>query len=90
MFLHLGQDVMVAERDIIGIFDLENTTISKTTREFLNTAQARGEVVNVLDDLPKSFILCQREGKRTVYISQISPATLEKRKNSMGNLVNPV
>ena len=29
MYLHLGQDVVVRSRDIIGIFDIENTSVSK-------------------------------------------------------------
>lgn len=80
MYLHLGQETVVPMREIVGIFDMENTTISKSTRTFLNEATLNGRVVTVGDDLPKSFIVCQK-GDETpiVYISQISPATLLKR-----------
>ncbi len=87
MYLHLGNDVVVREKDIIGIFDMENTTVSKLTRQFLADAQKGGRVVNVTPELPKSFIVCENEGDETVYISQISAATLRGRaKTAMRNL----
>ena len=79
MYLHLGQDIIVNERDIVGVFDLDNSTISRHTREFLSKAQKEGRVVNVSMELPKSFILCENNGQKTVYISQISTATLLRR-----------
>ena len=39
MYIHLGNNVMLPTSDIIGIFDLENTSISKRTRDFLNKAE---------------------------------------------------
>ncbi len=80
MYLHLGQETVVRFCDVVGIFDMENTTISKNTRGFLNEAQKNGAVVTVSEDLPKSFVVCVDEkGAHTVYISQISCATLLKR-----------
>lgn len=79
MYIHLGGEYVVAQKDIIGIFDLENTTISKHTRNFLNMSEKRKEVVNVSFELPKSFILSSKNNKNKVYISQISPSTLNKR-----------
>ena len=79
MFLHLGQETIVRHDDIIGIFDMDNTTISKNSRTFLNLAEKRKEVVNVSYELPKSFVLCNSNKKNTVYISQLSSATLQKR-----------
>ena len=83
MYLHLGQSVVVPFRDVVGIFDLDNTTASHRTRSFLTRAEKEGRVVNVSEDLPKSFVLCVgRDGRRTVYISQLSPATLLRRAES--------
>lgn len=79
MYIHLGGDFVVKEEEIIGIFDLENTTLSKKTRDFLNMSEKRKEVINVSYELPKSFILTSKKNKNKVYISQISPATLNKR-----------
>lgn len=83
MYLHLGSSVVVPQGDILGIFDLDNTTYSRTTRDFLAGAEARGQVVTVGEDLPKSFLLCRdRNGRETVYLSQLSSATLLKRVES--------
>ena len=84
MYLHLGQDVVVRSRDIIGIFDIENTSVSKITKEYLGGKEKEHRVVNVSTELPKSFIVCssgdgRKKGEITVYISQISCSTLKKR-----------
>lgn len=80
MYLHLGNDIVVSDKDVIGVFDIENTSISKHTKEFLSTAEKESRVVNVSFEMPKSFIVCKNsEGKQTVYISQISASTLRKR-----------
>ena len=79
MYLHLGQDTIVNERDIVGVFDMDNSTISRHTRDFLSKAQREGRVVNVSMELPRSFIVYRINGRETVYISQISTATLLRR-----------
>lgn len=80
MYLHLGQDTVVRLCDIVGIFDMENATISKSTRRFLADAQKGGRIYNVSMELPKSFVVCvDKEKNETVYISQISSSTLLKR-----------
>lgn len=79
MYLHLGQDVVVRAKDVVGIFDIDNTSVSKLTKEFLGAQERAGRVVNVSAELPKSFIVCRRGEGMAVYISQISCATLKKR-----------
>ncbi len=79
MYVHLGRDIIVNEKDIIAIFDIDKTTIGKITKKYLYDCEKKRMVVNVSDDLPKSFIVCEYEGKTTVYISQISTITLQKR-----------
>ncbi|MCI1966630.1 MAG: DUF370 domain-containing protein [Oscillospiraceae bacterium] len=79
MYLHLGQDTVVLMKDIIGIFDLETSTISQTTRDTLAAAQKSGRVVNVSMEMPKSFVLCGKGKETKVYITQISSSTLLKR-----------
>lgn len=83
MYVHLGGDTVVLQKDIIAIFDLELTSISKITREFLHVAEEEGFVVNVSEDLPKSYILTESDNESRVYISPISASTLLKRANSI-------
>ena len=79
MYLHLGGDKSVNINDIVALFDMDNTTISARGRKFLNEAGRRGEIVDVSDDLPKSYIVTESGGKRVVYISSLAPQTLIKR-----------
>lgn len=79
MYLHLGRDVVVDNKTIVAIFDLDKTTIGKITKDYLKNAQIENRVVNVSDDLPKSFIVCENNNITTIYISQISAITLLRR-----------
>lgn len=79
MYLHLGQDTVISTENILGIFDMDTSTISKSTRNYLSLAEKNKRVVNVSSELPKSFIVCVENGETTVYISQISSQTLQKR-----------
>jgi len=82
MYLHLGSDVSVKTSDIVGIFDMDNTTVSAKTRAFLKKAQKNGDICDVTEDLPKSFILANTDGKNSVYISSLATRTLLKRAGS--------
>lgn len=83
MYLHLGQSTVVRDKEIIGIFDLDITSQSIRTRRFLNTAEKRGEVVTVSDELPKSFVVAGERGRQRVFISQLSASTLLRRSEQM-------
>ena len=78
MYLNIGGDMAVREKSIIGIFDLDNTTTSKRTREFLDRAEKEGQVVPC-DDLPKSFVLTAEYGLERIFLTSLSASTLEKR-----------
>lgn len=83
MYLHLGQAMIVPMCEILGIFDLDKASTSPITHAFLRRAQEEGRVVNVSEDLPKSFVLRRgATGDSLVYISQLSSATLLRRAES--------
>lgn len=79
MYLHLGKGTVVSKTEIVAIFDLDITSQSHLTRKYLSMAEKSGQVVNVSEDIPKSFVVCETNGKRTLYLSQMSSATLLKR-----------
>ena len=84
MYLHLGKNVVVAYSEIVAICDLDNSSHSHITRACLSAAEKSGQVVNVSDDLPKSFVICQKpNGNQTLYLSQLASATLLKRANTL-------
>ena len=75
MYVHLGNEITINDKGIIGIFDIENTSLGNDTREFLKKSTDTGKIVNVSYEMPKSFIVCDNK----VYISQISASSLYKR-----------
>ena len=83
MYIHLGLDYVLNDRDIIGIFNLETTTISPRGREFLNYAQKNGAVVSLSDELPQSYVLADGAVVDTVYLSELSSAVLRRRAEKM-------
>lgn len=88
MFLHLGQDTIITTDELVGIFDIDTTTVSKATRTYLSSKEKNGNVVNVSYELPKSFIVTfdKKTKTKTVYISPISSVTLLKRIENAGYL----
>ena len=79
MYLHLGQNEIVPDHRIIGIFDLDKCSYEKRTREYLTRAEKDGVVLDVSGDLPKSFVVCDHPyHPQIVYLSQLNTSTPEK------------
>ncbi|MGM9537691.1 MAG: extracellular matrix regulator RemB [Candidatus Onthomonas sp.] len=82
MYLHLGQSTVIRAQDIIGIFDLEITSQSYRTRQYLNRAEKAGELVYTnVNEIPKSFVVCAapKGREQTVYAATLNSRTLAKR-----------
>ena len=79
MFLHLGENVVVPIKDVIGVFDLQTTMYSSDTIQFLRMAEEDGFVERITDDKPKSFVIAEVDKKSKIYLSPISSSTLTKR-----------
>jgi len=77
MYINIGGDYVVRDKNIVGIMDIENTSTSKITREYFR--KIGKSVINISDDLPRSFIITNENGKDKVYISPVSSHTLFKR-----------
>ena len=75
MYLHLGGEKVVKTKDIIGIFDMDTSTVSKNTRDYLNKAEKNGEVVTVSFDLPKLWWFAPKSKgkKRCIYLKYRQP-----------------
>lgn len=75
-FLHLGKETSIEIEKIVGIFDMDTSTVSKHTREFLSKCENEKRIVNVSYELPKSYILYDFDGEYSVYLSPLNAATL--------------
>ena len=83
MYLHIGQNEILPEKRIIGIFDMDKVTYNRRAMEFLTRAEQEGVVLDISGDIPKSFVVCDHPyHPQIVYLSQLNPATLQKRSES--------
>lgn len=82
MFLRISNDYVVPKEDIIGIFDMDNTTVSRQGKGFLPGAERDGELIYSADDLPKSYVVTEHKGKVKVYLSSFSSKLLINRAKS--------
>jgi hypothetical protein len=83
MFLHLGENVVVPIKDVIGIFDIETTMYSSDTSQFLRLAEEDGFIQKITNEKPKSFVIAEVNKKSKIYLSPISSSTLSKRSQIM-------
>jgi len=88
MFLHLGGDIVIPSKNIIAIFDIDSTTISKDTKEFLSVAEEEGFIETISNEIPKSFIVTETDKKSKIYLSPISSVTLQKRTSYIEDISN--
>ncbi len=79
MYLTLGKETVIPENTVLGVFDLDTSTQSPISREFLSQAEKRGQVMNTAEDLPISFFLCEDRKKTLIYLSQSSSRTVYRK-----------
>lgn len=80
MYINIGTELLIKDNDILGIFDLDNTTVSKSTREYINNSEKNGECITIsIEELPKSFIVTTKNNKKEIYISPLNTSTIFKR-----------
>ena len=79
MFLHVGNNKNIRSRDIIGIFDTDNATLSPITRKYLTRAEKHGLVDSARQEIPKSFVLYRTEDGCKICFSQLSATALSGR-----------
>lgn len=79
MFLHIGKDFIINNKDIIGIFNLEYIKNTKEYKSMYNDLNEKGDILNVADESEKSFILTENDKKIKGYITKIGVNTITKR-----------
>ncbi len=80
MYLSVGGNTVLRTKDILGIFDTDSVTVSKHSRDLLNTAEKEKRTVMVsMTELPRSFLLVREQGEIKLYLSPVSAGTLLKK-----------
>lgn len=75
MYIHIGNNKVVRKEDILGVFDLDSSTVSINTRKYLNKAQKEKRVMTLGHELPKSFIILRNQ---EVYLSPFNTSSIIK------------
>ncbi len=83
IYIHIGNNYSVDVREIIGIFDMDNTTVTGCTKKLLDRAEKEKKLFLATYELPKTFILTSKK----IYISQLAASTLKKRIAGSGEFV---
>ena len=79
----MGEDKIVRSRNIVGIFDLDTSTVKKTTRNFLNSNEKLKKVETLSSEIPRSFVVCDDSTeKNKIFLSPINSTTLMKNKSN--------
>ena len=84
MFLHLGNDVYVNQKDIVAVCNLDTASVSKNTQIYLKKSEEMGIVETICTDIPKTFVIVRKKNKEKVYLTNISSVTLLKRSETSG------
>ncbi len=86
MYLHVGNNKNIREKNIIGIFDTDNASLSPETRKYLIEAEKEGFLEAASYEIPKSFIIYSDyesgfadRGKFKICFSQLSSSALVGR-----------
>ena len=87
MYLNIGKNQVIRKDSILGIFDLDSSSQSWLTREFLSAAEKAGQIVNTAEDIPNSFLLCEENGKIRVYLTQSTSRTLRRKQEEANPLL---
>ncbi len=89
MYVDIGMDLAVRASQVLGVFDLDNTSWSKRTREFLQRAQEDGSLIEATDELPKSFVLTQEYGQTRVYLTKYNASILRAVLPEINSYITP-
>lgn len=83
IFINLSSDKVIRSRDVIGIFDLDTSTVKKVTRDFLKNHEKTNKIESLSNELPRSFIVHHSKNKNIkIFLSPITSTTLIKTKSN--------
>ncbi len=79
MLIHIGKNVGIREKDIVGVFDLENSTVKEASRRFLVESEKKNIVTYATENIPKSFVVTSGKDGTHVFLTQLSAKALVGR-----------
>lgn len=83
MFLHLGNDVYVKQKDIVMICNLDTASVSKNTQIYLKKCEEKGLIETICTDIPKTFVLTSKRTKGLKKDAKENRKTLRNNKDKI-------
>ena len=84
MYIDIGGDMAVRDKNIVGVFDLDAVSVSGKTMDYLRKTEKEGALISVSEDIPKSFLVTKEYGMEKVYFTHLSAQTIERRASEKG------
>jgi len=78
MYLHIGKDCVINNKEIIGLFSLEYIKNTKEYKRLYENLENMNNIINISDE-DKTIIITEKDNKVKGYMSNISTTTLAKR-----------
>lgn len=82
LFIHLGEDVVIRSKDVVGIIDRQLVDSATIINEFLEGQQEQDNIIKITDEGIKSIVITTEK----VYFSPLSSATLKRRSQMISEL----
>ena len=79
MYLHIGKDVILNAKNLIGIFDISTNDKMKIFEKIIKELKEQKLLIDIEENIKKSLILTIENKKTKGYISNISSTTLLNR-----------
>jgi hypothetical protein len=80
MYLHIGRNSVIRDKNIIGIFDVEKIEKTPEFQALYNTLEEENNIIDIANNQRNSFILTKEKNNIKGYISNIGTNVIKKRK----------
>ena len=80
MYLHIGKDFVIRNKDIIGIFNIDYVKNTKEYKALYKNLEEKKSIINISENQNKTFILIEKEKEIKGYITNVGANTIGKRK----------
>lgn len=79
MYLNIGKEYIIKNKDIIGIFNIDYIKNTKEFKAMYKSLEEEKNIIKATDGKEKTFILVEKNKNKKGYITNIGVNTIAKR-----------
>ena len=91
MFVHIGNNIILEEKDIIGIYNIESMRDSEEYKNLIESLKRTDNLVSQAKGDARTLVMTKENGKIVGYETNVSTISIAKRaedkKNKKGTLL---